>query len=120
VGAAYAQSNGFNQMAMENAAGKFLQPDLKTIGAAAATVKTIPPNNAISITDPPASATDAYPLATFTYALVPNNSDKADALKQFLNYAIGPGRAFEADLNFAKLPSPVLAADKATINKIGG
>src|SRR5204863_476808 len=35
VGAAYAQSNGFNQTAMENAAGSFLQPDLKTIAAAA-------------------------------------------------------------------------------------
>ena len=42
VGAAYAQSNGFNQMAMENAAGKFLQPSLGTISAAAAAVKTVP------------------------------------------------------------------------------
>jgi phosphate transport system substrate-binding protein len=120
VGAAYAQSNGFNQMAMENAAGSFLQPSLKTISAAAAAVKDVPSNNAISLTDPPASAKDAYPLASYTFALVPSNSDKADALKEFLTYAIGPGQSYGPDLLFAKLPSQVLAADKATINKIGG
>jgi phosphate transport system substrate-binding protein len=120
VGAAYAQSNGFDQMAMENAAGKFLQPDLKSISAAAATVKQIPSNNAVSLTDPPKSAPDAYPLASYTYALVPTSSDKADALKSFLTYAIGPGQSFAGDLDFAQLPSQILAADKATINKIGG
>jgi phosphate transport system substrate-binding protein len=120
VGAAYAQSNGFNQMAMENSAGKFLQPTLKSISAAAAAVNGVPSNNAISITDPPKSAADAYPLASYTYALAPQNSDKADALKKFLTYAIGPGQAFAADLVFAKLPPQVLAADKATIAKIGG
>jgi phosphate transport system substrate-binding protein len=120
VGAAYAQSNGFNQMAMENAAGSFLQPSLKSISAAAAAVKGVPSNNAVSLTDPPASAKDAYPLATYTYALVPSNSDKADALKEFLTYAIGPGQSYGPDLLFAKLPSQILSADKATINKIGG
>ena len=120
VGAAYAQSNGFNQVAMENAAGKFLQPTLGTISAAAAAVKQIPANNAVSLTDPPKSASNAYPLASYTYALAPSNSDKADALKELLTYAIGPGQSFGPSLLFAKLPSQILSADKATIDKIGG
>jgi phosphate transport system substrate-binding protein len=120
VGAAYAASNGFNQTAMQNAAGNFEQPSLKTISAAAAAVKDVPSNNAISLTDPPASAKDAYPLASYTYALVPSSSDKAAALQEFLKYAIGPGQSFGPDLLFAKLPSQVVAADKATIAKIGG
>jgi phosphate transport system substrate-binding protein len=120
VGAAYAQSNGFNQMAMENAAGKFLQPSLDTIAAAAAAVKSVPANNAPSLVDPPKSATNAYPLSSYTYCLAPTNSDKADALKEFINYAIGPGQGYAADLTFAKLPSQILSADKAAINKIGG
>jgi phosphate transport system substrate-binding protein len=120
VGAAYAQSNGFNQMAMENAAGKFLQPTLGTISAAAAAVKSVPSNNAISITDPPKSASNGYPLSSYTWCLAPSNSDKVDALKEFITYAIGPGQEFAAGLQFAKLPPQILAADKATINKIGG
>ena len=120
LAASYVQSNDFNQAALENAAGNAEEPDVKTIAAAAATAKSIPPNNAISITDPPASANNAYPLSTFTYALVPQDSDKADALKKFLTYAIGPGQEFGPDLLFATLPAKVLAADKATIAKLGG
>ena len=120
VGAAYAASNGFNQVAVQNAAGKFLQPTLGTISAAAAAVKTIPSNNAVSLTDPPKSATNAYPLASYTYVLAPSTSDKADSLKEFITYAIGPGQSFGPSLLFAKLPSQILAADKATIAKIGG
>lgn len=119
LAASYVQSNGFNQAALQNAAGNFETADVKTIAAAGNTVGTIPSDNAISITDPPASATDAYPLSTFTYALVPQSSDKADQLKKFLTYAIGPGQAFGPDLLFAKMPAKVLAADKATIAKIG-
>jgi phosphate transport system substrate-binding protein len=120
VGAAYASSNGFNQAAMENAAGKFLQPSLDTISAAAAAVKSVPSNNAVSLTDPPKSATNAYPLASYTYCLAPSNSDKADSLQEFITYAIGPGQSYGPDLLFAKLPSQILSADKATISKIGG
>jgi phosphate transport system substrate-binding protein len=120
VGAAYANSNGFNQVAVQNAAGKFLQPSLDTISAAAAAVTKIPSNNAVSLTDPPKSASNAYPLASYTYALAPSNSDEADSLKEFLTYAIGPGQSYGPDLLFAKLPSQILAADKATIAKIGG
>src|SRR5262249_32949038 len=87
VGAAYAQPTGCSQMARENAAGSFPQPTLKSMGAPAAAVKDVPSNTAVSLTDPPASAKDAYPLATYTFALAPSNSDKADALKQFLTYA---------------------------------
>jgi len=120
VGAAYAQSNEFDQVAVENAAGNFEQPSLDTISAAAAAVKSVPSDNAASIVDPPKSATDAYPLASYTYALAPSNSDKADALQEFLTYAIGPGQSYGPDLLFAKLPSQILAADRATIKKIGG
>ena len=119
VGAAYAQSNGFNQAAMENAAGKFLQPSLDSISAAAAAVKGVPSDNAPSLVDPPKSAPDAYPLASYTYCLAPTNSDKAEALQEFIKYAIGPGQSYGPDLLFAKLPPQILQADKAAINEIG-
>ena len=119
LAASYIQSNDLSQAALENAVGNFETPDVKTIAAAAATVKTVPSDNAISITDPPASAKDAYPLSTFTYVLVPQDSSKADALKKFITYAIGPGQEFGPDLLFAPLPKVVLTANKATIAKIG-
>ena len=69
--------------------------------------------------DLPASATNAYPISTYTYVIVPLKTDKADELKKFITYAIGPGQAFGPDLNFAPLPTQVVAAAKKAIAKIG-
>ena len=80
---------------------------------------SIPPDNKISITNPPASAAGAYPISTFTYALVPRSSDKAKTLRDFLTYAIGDGQSFGAKLHFAPLPARVVEAGKKTLAKIG-
>jgi phosphate transport system substrate-binding protein len=118
IDAAYSIENGLSFAALQNRAGKFTLPDRQAVAAAAATVTTVPADNAVSIVDPPASAPAAYPLSTFTYAIVPLKSPKADLLRPFLTYAIGPGQRFGADLQFARLPSRIIAANKATIAKI--
>ncbi len=93
-------------------------PGIESISAAARTVKKLPADNAVSLTDPPASEPGAYPIATFTYALVPEKSPKAEALRDFLTYAIGDGQRFGRALQFAPLPNVVLEADRATIARI--
>jgi phosphate transport system substrate-binding protein len=118
IDAAYSIENGFAYAALQNKAGTFVLPDRAAVAAAAATITSVPPDNAVSIVDPPASAAQAYPLSTFTYAIVPEKSGKADLLKPFLTYAIGPGQAFAAELQFAQLPASILAADRSTIAKI--
>ena len=115
----YVVSNHLASALIANAAGKFPVPGADSISAAAAAVSQIPADNAISLTNPPASAPAAYPISTFTYALVPQSSSKAKSLRDFLTYAIGPGQKFGAKLQFAPLPARVIAADKATIARIG-
>jgi phosphate transport system substrate-binding protein len=118
LGISYVFSNDLNFVLVENAAGKFPPPALPSIAAAAKTVTTIPPDNAISITDPPASAPDAYPISTFTYAIVPESSAKASTLRAFLTYAVTTGQKFAPPLNFAILPAKIVTAAKAAIAKI--
>jgi len=118
IDAAYSIENGFSYASLQNRAGKYTLPDRAAVAAAAQTLATVPPDNAVSIVDPPASAPAAYPLSTFTYAIVPQKTGKADLLKPFLAYAIGPGQQFAPQLQFAVLPPKILAADKATIAKI--
>lgn len=118
VDAAYAIENGFSYAAVQNRAGKFVLPERPAVAAAAATLESVAPDNAVSIVDPPASAAAAYPISTFTYAIVPQKSAKADLLRPFLTYALGPGQQFAADLQFAQLPARILAAGKATIAKL--
>jgi phosphate transport system substrate-binding protein len=115
----YVFANHLDYALVKNAAGKFPAPGSDSISAAAAAVTKIPADNAISLTNPPASAPAAYPISTFTYALVPQHSSKAATLQDFLTYAIGPGQKFGAKLQFAPLPARVVAAGKQTIAKIG-
>jgi phosphate transport system substrate-binding protein len=118
IDVAYSIENNFAYAALQNRAGKFVLPERDAVAAAAATVTSVPPDNTISIVDPPASAPDAYPLSTFSYAIVPERSPKADLLKPFLLYAIGPGQQFAAELEFARLPPKILQANRAAIATI--
>jgi phosphate transport system substrate-binding protein len=115
---AYVLQNKFDDAAVQNAAGKFVAPGISSISAAAATLKSVPANNKISIVDPPASAPAAYPISTFTYAIVPMHSPKAKELKPFLTWAISTGQSFGPKLDFAPMPAKVVAASTATIAKI--
>jgi phosphate transport system substrate-binding protein len=119
VGLAYALQNELSMPLVENSAGEFPEPGVESVEAAADAVSKIGPNNEISLAELPVSAKGAYPISTYTYVIVPLESSKAEALKKFITYAIGPGQAFGPDLDFAPLPKPVVAADKKAIAKIG-
>ena len=119
VGLAYALSNELSMPLVENSAGNFPEPNVESVEAAADAVSTIGPDNEISLADLPASAKDAFPISTYTYVIVPLESEKADALKKFITYAIGPGQEYGPDLDFAPLPKQVVAADKKAIAEIG-
>jgi len=119
VGLAYALSNELSMPLVENSAGNFPEPNVESVEAAADAVNTIGPNNEISLADLPASAKEAFPISTYTYVIAPLESEKAEALKKFITYAIGPGQEFGPDLDFAPLPKQVVAADKKAIAKIG-
>jgi phosphate transport system substrate-binding protein len=119
LGISYVFGNGLEYALIQNEAGNYPVPGTDTIAAAADSVSTIPADNAISITNPPASAPDAYPISTFTYAILPTTSSKAKTLREFVTYAIGPGQAFSEKLQFAPLPAKVVSAGKETLAKLG-
>ena len=118
VDVAYATTNNLSYAAMQNAGKSFTLPDVASCKAAAAAASSPKPNEAISIVDPPASAANAYPLCTFTYVIVPKQSSKAQALREFLTYAVTTGQQFGPKLLFAPLPPAVVAADKTAIATI--
>jgi phosphate transport system substrate-binding protein len=120
LGLAYVLTNDLNAAEVQNSAGNFPVPGVDSVKAAAAAVNKIQSDNSIPLIDLPASAKDAYPISTYTYVIVPLKSDKADEMKKFITYAIGPGQQFGPDLDFAPLPAQVVAADKKAIAKIGG
>ena len=118
ISASYLIAAGLGAAAVENSAGKFEFPNLKNIESAASTVKSLPASNAISITNPPKKATIAYPISTFTYAIVPHDAPQKGFLQQFLNYDVTLGQKYGAALDFAPLPKVVLTAAKKAIGSL--
>jgi phosphate transport system substrate-binding protein len=118
VAAAYLIGAGLHAASIENAAGNFELPNLSNIEEAASVVKAVRPNSGVSIVDPPKKATKAYPISTFTYAIVPGNAPQATAVKEFINYAITKGQSYGAALDFAPLPSVVLSAAQKALNSL--
>jgi phosphate transport system substrate-binding protein len=114
ISASYLIAAGLGAAAIENKAGNFEFPNLKNIEEAASTVKSVPPSNELNITNPPKRAAGAYPISTFTYAIVPHNAPQKGFLQQFINYAITAGQKYGAALDFAPLPKVVLRASKAS------
>jgi phosphate transport system substrate-binding protein len=118
VAVSYIAADSLDEALLQNAAGNYPAPTTKAITAAADAVTTIQPDGSVPLVDPPASAADAYPMSTYSYAIIPQSSPKANQLKAFLTYAIGPGQAFGPDLGFPPLPAAIVANNKTVITKI--
>jgi phosphate transport system substrate-binding protein len=110
MAASFLITQGIPASSLENQAGNFEFPNLSNIESAAQTVTNVPSSNALHIVNPPASASAAYPLSTFTYMIAPRSSSVAGQLSQFVRYAVGPGQRFGPALDFAKLPKVVVNA----------
>lgn len=120
VGLAYALSNELSMPLVENSAGEFPEPGVESVEAAAGAVKAINEDNSISLADLPSSAKGAYPISTYTYVIVPLETEKGAAIREFISWVISPkGQEYGPDLDFAPLPKQVVAADKKAIAKIG-
>jgi phosphate transport system substrate-binding protein len=118
ISASYLIAAGLGAAAVKNEAGNYELPNLKNIENAASFVKSVPASNALSIVNPPKKATTAYPISTFTYAIVPHNAAQKGFLQQFLNYAVTIGQKYGAALDFAPLPKVVLTAAKNSIGSL--
>jgi phosphate transport system substrate-binding protein len=118
VAVSYLIGHSLPAVAVRNAAGKFEYPNLNNIEDAARSVKHVPASNAISIVDPPKRYKSAYPISTFTYAIVPTNAPQGALLQSFIGYALGSGQRFGPALDFAALPGKVKAAGEATLARV--
>jgi phosphate transport system substrate-binding protein len=104
----YAVQNKIPIGLVQNAAGQFVKASLESTTAAAASVKSMPDDFRVSITNAPGK--DAYPIATFTWLLVPaqwNDASKRQVLVDFLNWMLDTGEPMAQQLDYAPLPKAV-------------
>jgi phosphate transport system substrate-binding protein len=110
ISASYIIAHGLKAAELRNAAGKYEYPNLKNIASAAASVKSVPANNEMHIVNPPKKYKIAYPLSTFTYAIIPTSAPQKRLLADWVYYALTTGQQFGAQLDFAPIPGIVLHA----------
>ena len=115
----YAVNNHIAYGSVKNAGGQFVKASLESVTAAAASVKSMPADFRISITNAPGK--DAYPIASFTWLLIPTPSKdrtKGKIIADFLNWMVEDGQKMTADLSYAPLPEGVEAKVKETIKQV--
>jgi len=115
----YAVQNNIHYGAVRNAAGNWLKGSLEGATAAAASVKSMPADFRVSITNAPGK--DAYPISSFTWLLIPTQSKDATRGKiivDFLNWMLDEGEKETAPLHYAPLPESVAAKVRDTIKQI--
>ncbi len=114
----YLLAHGIPPAGVQNAAGKYEVPNLPNIEAAASGIKKVPANNELHIVDPPKSNKKAYPISTFSYALVPKSTSQPGEVGKFVLWAMGEGQQYAAALDFASIPKVVLKAAIATAKQL--
>jgi phosphate transport system substrate-binding protein len=115
----YAVQNKILYGDVRNAAGSFVKASLESVTAAAGSMKNMPADFRVSITNAPGK--DAYPISSFTWLLIPTQSKDAargKILADFLNWMVGDGQKMTAELTYAPLPESVAARVKAEIKQV--
>jgi len=116
----YALQNKMSYGAVENAAGSYVKADLDTVTAAAANAaKSMPADFRVSITNAPGK--NAYPIASFTWLLIPTqipDAQKRAALVNFLKWMLADGQKDCAALGYAPLPKQVVLQEQKQIAMI--
>ncbi len=115
----YAVQNNIPYGKVQNADGKFVKADLAGVTAAAGSLKDMPDDFRVSITNAPGAK--SYPISSFTWLLIPaqiSDAAKRDAIKDFLKWMLADGQKFNEGLSYAQLPKTVIGKESKAISLI--
>jgi phosphate transport system substrate-binding protein len=110
ISASYIIAHNLGAAAVKNAAGNFEYPNLSNIENAAQSVRSVPANDEMHIVNPSKKYRIAYPISTFTYAIIPRSAPQKQLLASWVYYAMTAGQKFGAALDFAPIPKVVKKA----------
>jgi len=101
----YALQNKIDFGEVKNASGNFVKASIEGVTDAAASIKQMPADYRISITNAPGA--NAYPISSFTYLLIPTSGGdaaKRKVLKDMLSWILKSGEGEVSTLSYAPLP----------------
>jgi phosphate transport system substrate-binding protein len=104
----YALQNKISYGEVQNAAGNWEKASIEGVTEAAASVKQLPADYRVSITNAPGA--NAYPISSFTYLLIPVHAAdpaKGTVIKDLLSWIINSGESEVTAFSYAPLPKSV-------------
>jgi len=115
----YALQNHISYGSLRNAAGTWVKASIEGVTEAAGSVKSMPADFRVSITNAPGK--DAYPISSFTYLLIPTHptdAAKEKVIKDFLNWMLDQGESQVSTLDYAPLPANVATRVRAAVTTL--
>jgi phosphate transport system substrate-binding protein len=112
----YALQNKIAFGSVKNVAGNFITASIQGVTEAAASVKQMPADYRVSITNAPGA--NAYPISSFTYLLIPvkgANSQNRTVLKDLLSWILKSGEGQVSALSYAPLPDALVEKELKTV-----
>jgi phosphate transport system substrate-binding protein len=118
---AYAIQNGMPYAKMQNKSGKWINPSIASVTAAANVA--IPADTKVSLTN--TDAADGYPISGFSWVVVYKDQnyggrtkERATNLVKLLSWMIHDGQKFSNDLNYAPLSAAAVKVGDAQLKSI--
>jgi phosphate transport system substrate-binding protein len=118
---AYAVQNSMPYAKMQNKAGKWINPSIASVTAAANVA--IPADSKVSLTN--TDAADGYPISGFSWVVVykeqsysGRSKDRAAYLLKLLSWMIHDGQKFSNDLNYAPLSAAAVKVGDAQLKSV--
>ncbi len=116
----YAVHHHLGMAMVPNLSGRYIRADIETIATAAATATAEADFSAAAppptLTNP--AAEKAYPIATFSWLLVPRygaDMEKRELLIQFLEWAISSGQKQAGALGYVAVPDPIVGHERKVL-----
>ena len=113
----YARRNNIPHMAMQNAAGNFVQPDDRTFSAAAAAIDWFSvPGMGVSMVN--AAGANSWPMATASFILMykqPANVAESNAVLAFFDWAFRSGGPLALEMDFVPIPDALAEAIRTRV-----
>ena len=115
----YALQNKIPFGYIKNAAGNWVKGSIEGVTEAAASIKSMPADYRVSITNAPGK--NAYPISSFTWLLIPTQQQdaaKSKVVKDFLNWMLDHGQSEVSSLYYAPLPKSVSDKVRGTVAQL--
>jgi phosphate transport system substrate-binding protein len=112
----YALQNKITFGSVKNSAGNWITASIQGVTEAAASVKKMPADYRVSITNAPGA--NAYPISSFTYLLIPKSGgdqSKRAVLKDMLSWMLKSGEEQATALSYAPLPQSLVDQELKTV-----